>query len=87
MAELTKSLTQRLTYSATDPFSLAILAGVASSSFYFFGNLSLALDGTLPATITESERTRKGISDTSALQMWEWMYNRAKVRFQQPSTF
>jgi len=79
MAEPIESLTEQLIHSATDPFSIAILAGVASSSFFFFGNLGLALDGVLPATITESERTRKGISDISALNMWEWMYNRAKV--------
>ena len=81
MAGPTESLTQRLIHSATDPFSLAILTGVASSSFFFFGNISLILDGVLPATITESDRDGKGVSDTSALNMWEWMYNRTKVRF------
>ena len=81
MAEPIQSLTQRLAYRITDPFILAILTGVAFSSFYFFGNLANALDGTLPATITESERSRKDISDTSALKMWEWMYGHAKVRF------
>jgi len=81
MAEPIESLTQQLIHRVTNPFSLAILAGVTSSSFYFFGNLGLALNGTLQATITESERTRKGISNISALKMWEWMYNRAKVRF------
>ena len=81
MAEPTESLTQQLIHSATDPFSLAILTGVASSSFFFFGNLGLVLDGILPATITEFERAKIGLSDTSALKMWEWMYYRAKVRF------
>ena len=81
MAGPTESLTRQLIHSATDPFTVAILAGVSSSSFYFFGNLGLALDGTIPATVTRSERARKGISDTSALNLWEWMYNRGKVRF------
>jgi len=86
MNEPTKSLPQQLIHSVTDPFSLAILTGVASSSFFFFfGNLGLMLDGIIPATITESERARKGISDVSALKMWEWMYYRAKVRF--PTAF
>ena len=80
MAEPTGSLTKQLIHSATDPFSLAILIGVTSSSFYFFGNLIIALDGALPATITKSERTRRGVSDASALNMWEWTYNRGKVR-------
>ena len=75
------SLIQQLIYSATDPFSIAILIGVASSSFYVFGSLGIALDGTLPAVLTESERVRRGISDSSALNMWEWTYNRGKVRF------
>ena len=81
MAEPTETITQQLIHRATDPFSLAILVGVASSSFFFFGNLGLALDGILPATITESERARERISDASALKMWEWMYHRGKVRF------
>ena len=79
MAEPTESLT-RLMHFATDPFSLAILAGVTSSSFYFFANVGLALIGIVPAITTKSERTRKDISDTSSLNMWAWMYNRAKVR-------
>ena len=81
MAEPIETIIQQLIHRATDPFSFAILVGVASSSFFFFGNLGLALDGILPATITESERARKGISDASALKMWEWMYHRGKVRF------
>jgi len=81
MAESTESLTQQLIHSATDPFNLAILAGVSSSPFYLFGNVGLALNGILPATITKSEGTRKGTSDTSALNMWEWVFNRSKVMF------
>jgi len=85
MAEPTESLlTQQLIHSATDPFRIAILAGVACSSFYFFGILSLALWGIVPATMTESARTRKGVSDASALNMWEWMYHGGKVRFPTP---
>jgi len=54
---------------------------VTSSSFWFFGSLALTMDGALPATITESERAKRGVSETSALKMWEWMFNRAKIHF------
>ena len=81
MAEPIETLTQQFIHKATDPFGLAILTGMTSSSFWLFGNLGLVLDGLLPATINESERARKGISETSALKMWEWMFHRAKVRF------
>ena len=75
-----ESLTQQLVQRVTDPFGLAILTGLASSSFWLFGGLELSLDGPLTATLTESERAKRGISVTSALKMWEWMFNRAKVR-------
>jgi hypothetical protein len=81
MAEPIETLTQQLIYRATDPFCLALLTGTTSSSFFLFGTLGLAVDGVLPATITESERAEKGISDISALKMWEWVFHRAKVRF------
>ena len=81
MAKPIETLTQQLIHRATDPFSLAILTGVTSSSFFFFGTSGLALHGVVPAIITESERTKKGISDTSALKMWEWAFLRARVRF------
>lgn len=84
MAEPIEILTQQLIHHATDPFSLAILTGATSSSFNFFGNLVLALNGVTPAISTELERTRKGISDTSALKMWEWVFHRAKVRSPEP---
>jgi len=80
MAEPIQTLTQQLIHRATDPFGLAILTGMTSSSYWLFGSLGLAIHGTLPATINESERARKGISDASALKMWEWMFHRAKVR-------
>lgn len=82
---MTEALTQQLVHRATDPFGLAILAGVTSSSFWFFGALSLMIDGVLPVTITESERAEKGLSDTSALKMWEWVFHRARVRFSKMS--
>jgi len=81
MAEPTETLVQQLILRVTDPFGLAILTGIASSSFFFFGSLVLVLDGVLPAIITEPERTKKGISDTSALKMWEWVFHRAKKHF------
>lgn len=81
MAEQIETLAQQLIHRVATPFGLAILTGVACSSFTFFGGLSLELDGVLSATATESERARKGISDTSALKMWEWMFRRGKVRF------
>ena len=79
-----ESLTQQLVHEATNPFGLAILTGVAASSFWFFGGLALALDGALAATITESERDKRGVSVASALKLWEWMFNRAKVGFFSP---
>lgn len=81
MVEPIETLTHKLICRATDPFALAILAGVTSSSFWFFGTLALAMDGILPATISESERTKMGISETSALKMWEWVLYRTVVRF------
>jgi len=81
MAKPIETITQQLIHRATDPFSLAILTGMASSSFFFFGSLGLALHGVVPAIITEPERTRKDISDTSALKMWEWAFLRTRVRF------
>ena len=81
MAQPIETLTQQLIRRATDPFGLALLTGVTSSSFFFFGATSLALNGALAATITQSERAGKGISDTSALKLWEWVFHRAKVRF------
>lgn len=77
---MTETITQHLVRDTTGPFGLAMLTGAISSSFFFFGNLSLAMNGVLPATITESERAKKGISDASALKLWEWMFYRAKVR-------
>lgn len=79
------TLTQQLVHRVADPFGLAILAGVTSSSFFLFGGLDLAFNGVLPATITESKRVKMGVSDTSALKMWEWVFHRAKVRF--PKSF
>ena len=79
MSEPLESLTQQLIRRATEPFGLAILTGVTSSSFLFFGALVLTMDGTIPATITASERAKKGISDTSALKMWDWVFHRARV--------
>ena len=79
MAGPVESLTQQLVQRMQDPSSLAILAGVTSSSFWLFASLGLTLDGTLPATISESERAKKGISETSALKLWEWLAHRAKV--------
>lgn len=81
MVGLVESLAQQLVHRTTDPFGLAILTGVASSSFWFFGTFVLSLDGTLPATITELERAKKDISNTSALKLWEWMFYRGMVRF------
>lgn len=81
MTKPIETLTQQLIHRATDPFSLAILTGVTSSSFYFFGAFGLALHGIIPAVITESERAQKGISDTSALKTWKWALLRSKVRF------
>lgn len=80
MTEPIQTLAQQLIHRATDPFGLAILTGVTSSSFWLFGSLGLAINGLLPATITQSERAKRGVSETSALKMWEWMFNRAKVR-------
>lgn len=84
MAGPVESLTQQLIHRTADPSNLAILTGVTSSSFWLFGNLGIALDGVLPATTTESERAKKGISDASALKLWEWMFHRAKVSFPCP---
>lgn len=81
MTNPVESLTQQLIQRATDPFGLTILTGVASSSFFVFGNLALALDGVFPATVNESERAKKDVSETSALKLFEWMFNRAKVCF------
>jgi len=85
MAEPIETLTQQLIHRATDPFSLAILTGVTSSSFWLFGSLGLVINGPMPATVTQSARAKKDISETSALKMWEWVFNRAKVRFSQRS--
>jgi len=80
MAEPIQTLAQQLIHRAIDPFGLAILTGVTSSSFWLFGSLGLAIDGLLPATITQSERAKRGVSETSALKMWEWIFNRTRVR-------
>ena len=85
MAEPVKTLAQQLIHRATDPFGLAILTGVASSSFWLFGSLGLAIDGLMPAVSTQSDRAKKDISETSALKMWEWLFDRAKVRFSKKS--
>ena len=85
MAESVETLTQQIVHRVTDPFGLAILTGVAISSFWFFGTLVLAMDGVLPATITQSERAERGVSETSTLKMWEWASHRAKVRFSKRS--
>lgn len=81
MTQPIETLTQQLIHRATDPFSLALLTGVVSSSFSFFGATGLALNGVVAATITQSERAKKGISDASALKLWEWAFHRGKVRF------
>ena len=81
MSKPIETITQQLIHRATDPFSLAILTGVTSSSFYFFGNFGLALHGVAPAIITEPERAKKGVSVASGLKMWEWAFLRARVRF------
>ena len=85
MTDPIETLTQHLIRRATEPSSLALLTAVASSSFFFFGNLGLALNGVFPATITKSERTRNGVSEESALKLWEWAYPRARVRLQKES--
>ena len=85
MTKPIETLTQQLIHRATDPFSLAILTGVTSSSFFFFGSLGLVLHGVGPAIITESERAKKGISIASGLKMWEWAFLRARVRFHRNS--
>lgn len=74
-------LTQQLIHRFADPFGLALLTGVTSSSFWIFGNIGIALDGALPATITESERTKVGVSNASALKLWGFMYDRGKKQF------
>lgn len=81
MANSVESLTQQLVHRVTEPFGLAILTGLASSSFFFFGGVGLAVDGIIPATSTGSERAKKGLSDPVAMKLWEWMFYRAKVRF------
>ncbi|KAF9646087.1 hypothetical protein BDM02DRAFT_3130630 [Thelephora ganbajun] len=81
MAEPIETLTQQLIRRATDPFGLAILTGMASSSFWLFGSLGISIDGAFPAIVTESERAKKGISDASALKLWEWVFHRAKKHF------
>jgi len=70
MAKPTQSLTQQLTHRAANPHP-------DRAPLLVF--LLLQKDGTLPATITESERISNSVSETSASKMWEWMYNRAKV--------
>ena len=79
MVEPVESLTKQLVQRITDPFGLAILAGVTSSSFWFFGNFGMALDGIVPAVSTEKERGKKDVTDVSALRLWEWFYNRGKA--------
>ena len=79
MAGPVESLTQQLIHRMQDPSSFAILAGVTSSSFWVFASLGITLDGVVPATMSESERAKKGISDASALKLWEWLAHRAKV--------
>jgi hypothetical protein len=76
-----ESLTQQLIHRTTDPFSLALLTGVASSSYWLFGSLGIATLGTLPATFTKSDRAKAGVSDTSALKLWEWVFKHAAVSF------
>ena len=79
MTQPLTSVTHQLTQRLVSPFGLAIVTGVASSSFRFFGSLELALDGVFPATGTEAERAKKGVSDAAALRLWEWVFYRAKV--------
>lgn len=79
MSEPVEFLTQKLIHRVADPFGLALLIGVTSSSFWIFANIGIALDGALPATITESERTKMGVSNASTLKLWVFMYDRAKV--------
>ncbi|KAF9789768.1 hypothetical protein BJ322DRAFT_1105630 [Thelephora terrestris] len=81
MAGLVESLTQQLTHRMSDPSILVILTAVTSSSFWLFASLGITLDGVIPATITASERAKRGISDASALKLWEWMFHRAKKHF------
>ena len=81
MTEPVQTLTQQLLHRTTDPFTLALLTGAASSSFWFFGALGVSAFGILPATLSESERAKKGVSDASALKLWKWMFDRAVVGF------
>ena len=79
MSQPLQPLTEQLTQRLVNPFGLAIVTAIASSSFWFFGSLELALDGIFPATGTEAERVKKGVSDAAALKLWEWAFPRAKV--------
>ena len=87
MTEPVQGLTQQLIHHAMDPFGLAIMTGVAATSFWLFGSLSLAIDGAFPAVSTQSERAKRNISETSALKMWEWASTRARVRVSLPPWF
>ena len=81
MTQPLQPLTQQLVQRLVSPFGLAIVTAMASSSFWLFGSLELALDGVVPATATEAERAKKGVSDAAALKLWEWGFPRAKVSF------
>jgi hypothetical protein len=77
--ETCQTLTQQLIQRATDPFGIVALTGVISSSYSLFGILGFGISGLTPTMITQSERPKNVISETSALKLREWMYYRAVV--------
>jgi hypothetical protein len=58
---------------ASDPAQLPLIAGVVSSSYFFFGNLGGAYFGVVPA-IQDLE-----LPVDTKVTLWKWSYDRAKV--------
>jgi hypothetical protein len=58
---------------ASDPAQLSLIAGVVSSSYFFFGNLGGAYFGVVPA-IQNLE-----LPVDTKVALWKWSYDRAKV--------
>lgn len=64
----------------SDPLRLSLVAGVASSSYFIFGNLALANLGIIPAIQDHGAHTYGAdftVADKVAL--WSWYTDKAKV--------
>lgn len=80
MTELVEGLVQQFVHCTTGPFNVAILVGVAASSFWLFEICNFFGDMMLPTTRDQQDPFLVEISEVADLTMWKWVSGRARVR-------